>query len=208
MSEFEEAFPYELTPDQADSVAEIKADMCSGKVMDRLLCGDVGFGKTEVAFRAAYLCILGGKQAALMCPGTVLCNQHYDTALKRFEPFGVKIAVLNRFRYAERNESHAGRAGGRFHRLRDRHAQAVVGGREIQRPWAADSGRGTAIRRGTQGKNKTSAQQYRLPDDDGDAHSENIAYVFDRNTGHFDDTHGRRASDFRCRRMWRKRRKR
>lgn len=97
MSEFEEAFPYELTPDQADSVAEIKADMCSGKVMDRLLCGDVGFGKTEVAFRAAYLCILGGKQAALMCPGTVLCNQHYDTALKRFEPFGVKIAVLNRF---------------------------------------------------------------------------------------------------------------
>lgn len=97
MSEFEEAFPYELTPDQADSVAEIKADMCGGKVMDRLLCGDVGFGKTEVAFRAAYLCVLGGKQAALMCPGTVLCNQHYDTALKRFEPFGVKIAVLNRF---------------------------------------------------------------------------------------------------------------
>ena len=65
MSEFEEAFPYELTPDQADSVAEIKADMCGGKVMDRLLCGDVGFGKTEVAFRAAYLCVLGGKQAAL-----------------------------------------------------------------------------------------------------------------------------------------------
>ena len=97
MSEFEEAFPYELTPDQADSVAEIKADMCGGKVMDRLLCGDVGFGKTEVAFRAAYLCILGGKQAALMCPGTVLCNQHYDTALKRFGPFGVRIAVLNRF---------------------------------------------------------------------------------------------------------------
>lgn len=97
MSEFEEAFPYELTPDQAESVAEIKADMCGGKVMDRLLCGDVGFGKTEVAFRAAYLCVLGGKQAALMCPGTVLCNQHFDTALKRFEPFGVKIAVLNRF---------------------------------------------------------------------------------------------------------------
>ena len=97
MNEFEDAFPYELTPDQAESVAEIKADMCGGKVMDRLLCGDVGFGKTEVAFRAAYLCVLGGKQAALMCPGTVLCNQHYDTALKRFGAFGVKIAVLNRF---------------------------------------------------------------------------------------------------------------
>lgn len=97
MREFEDAFPYELTPDQADSVAEIKADMCSAKVMDRLLCGDVGFGKTEVAFRAAYLCILGGKQAALMCPGTVLCNQHYDTARERFERFGVKVAVLSRF---------------------------------------------------------------------------------------------------------------
>lgn len=105
MREFEAAFPYELTPDQADSLAEIKGDMCSGKVMDRLLCGDVGFGKTEVAFRAAYLCILGGKQAALMCPGTVLCNQHYDTALKRFAPFGARIAVLNRFATPKETEN-------------------------------------------------------------------------------------------------------
>ena len=67
MQEFEDAFEHELTPDQAESMQEIKADMCSGKVMDRLLCGDVGFGKTEVAFRAVYLCVLGGKQSALMC---------------------------------------------------------------------------------------------------------------------------------------------
>ena len=80
MAEFEAAFEYEETPDQLSSVAEIKADMCSNKVMDRLLCGDVGYGKTEVAFRAAYLCILNGKQAALMCPNTVLCQQHYETA--------------------------------------------------------------------------------------------------------------------------------
>ncbi len=97
MQEFEDAFPHELTLDQAASVAEIKADMCSEKVMDRLLCGDVGFGKTEVAFRAIYLCVLAGKQAALMCPSTVLCRQHFNTATARFSDFGVNVACLNRF---------------------------------------------------------------------------------------------------------------
>ena len=97
MQEFEDVFPYDLTPDQASSIQEIKADMCSDKVMDRLLCGDVGFGKTEVAFRAVYLCVLAGKQAALMCPSTVLCRQHFNTAKERFAQFGVNIASLNRF---------------------------------------------------------------------------------------------------------------
>ena len=97
MREFEDAFEYEPTPDQAASIQEIKADMCSEKVMDRLLCGDVGFGKTEVAFRAIYLCVLAGKQAALMCPSTVLCRQHFHTAIARFEKFGLQVASLNRF---------------------------------------------------------------------------------------------------------------
>jgi len=97
MQEFEDAFPHELTPDQFSSVQEIKGDMCSEKVMDRLLCGDVGFGKTEVAFRAVYLCVLAGKQAALMCPSTVLCSQHFNTAMQRFSDFGVSVACLNRF---------------------------------------------------------------------------------------------------------------
>lgn len=104
MREFEEAFPYPLTPDQASSVEEIKRDMCSEKVMDRLLCGDVGFGKTEVAFRAVYLCVLGGKQAALMCPSTVLCNQHFHTACERFAEFGVRVAALNRFNSPKEQE--------------------------------------------------------------------------------------------------------
>lgn len=98
MQEFDAAFPYEETPDQLASFAEIRADMCSKKVMDRLLCGDVGYGKTEVAFRAAYLCVLNGKQAALMCPNTILCRQHFETACKRFADFGVNIEVLNRFK--------------------------------------------------------------------------------------------------------------
>lgn len=98
MEEFESAFEFEETPDQLSSVEEIKADMCSKKVMDRLLCGDVGYGKTEVALRAAYLSILNGKQVALMCPNTILCQQHYETALKRFADFGVSVEALNRFK--------------------------------------------------------------------------------------------------------------
>ncbi len=98
MQEFEDAFEYEETPDQLVSIEEIKGDMCSDKVMDRLLCGDVGYGKTEVALRAIYLCVLGGKQAALMCPGTVLCEQHFNTALERFKEFGVRVDVINRFK--------------------------------------------------------------------------------------------------------------
>jgi len=104
MDEFERAFEHDLTPDQASSVQEIKEDMTSGKVMDRLLCGDVGFGKTEVAFRAVYLCILAGKQAALMCPSTVLCSQHFNTACARFNGFGVNVAVLNRFKTPKEQE--------------------------------------------------------------------------------------------------------
>ncbi len=98
MEEFAAAFPYEETTDQLRSAEEIEEDMCSEKVMDRLLCGDVGFGKTEVALRAAYRCILAGRQAALMCPSTVLSEQHFRTAEERMKEFGVRVACLNRFR--------------------------------------------------------------------------------------------------------------
>ena len=100
MEEFVSDFEFTDTPDQLESYREIVADMCSKKVMDRLLCGDVGFGKTEVALRAVYLCVLGGRQAALMCPSTVLSEQHLRTAVHRFEKFGVRTACLNRFRSA------------------------------------------------------------------------------------------------------------
>ncbi len=105
MQEFEDAFMHDLTPDQASSVQEIKADMCSPKVMDRLLCGDVGFGKTEVAFRAVFLCVLAGKQAALMCPSTVLCSQHFRVAEARLSAFGAKVACLNRFNTPKQTEA-------------------------------------------------------------------------------------------------------
>lgn len=98
MQEFEDSFSYEETPDQLISIEEIKRDMCSEKVMDRLLCGDVGYGKTEVALRAVYLAVLGGKQAAIMCPSTILSEQHFNTAMERFAEFGVRVDKLNRFK--------------------------------------------------------------------------------------------------------------
>lgn len=95
--EFENSFGFEETEDQISSLEEIKSDMESSKVMDRLLCGDVGFGKTEVAFRAAFKAIMDGKQVAMIAPTTILSQQHYMTAVSRFEGFGVRIGVLNRF---------------------------------------------------------------------------------------------------------------
>ena len=96
--EFESQFPYPETEDQLRCAAEIKRDMESTVPMDRLLCGDVGYGKTEVAFRAIMKCILDGKQAAMLAPTTVLTQQHYLTAKQRFAAFPITIEVLSRFR--------------------------------------------------------------------------------------------------------------
>ena len=97
-SVFDGAFPYELTPDQQTADQEILDDMTSKRVMDRLVCGDVGFGKTEVAFRAVFRAIANGKQVAFVAPTTILTEQHFNTAKERFKDFGVKIACLNRFK--------------------------------------------------------------------------------------------------------------
>ena len=96
--EFEEAFPYEETEDQLRAVAEIKRDMESDKPMDRLLCGDVGFGKTEVAVRAAFKAAMDGFQVAVLVPTTVLAQQHYQTFAARFAEFAPKVDVVCRFR--------------------------------------------------------------------------------------------------------------
>ena len=98
MSEdFEQDFPYELTRDQVQAISQIKADMECPVPMDRLLCGDVGFGKTEVAFVAAFKAILDSKQVLFLCPTTILSNQHYENAKVRFKNFPVSIGLLNRF---------------------------------------------------------------------------------------------------------------
>ncbi len=103
--ELEEAFPYEATPDQIKAVAEIKRDMEKSNPMDRLVCGDVGFGKTEVAIRALFKAITSGKQVALLAPTTVLSQQHWRTLSDRFAPYPIKVSLLNRFKSASERKA-------------------------------------------------------------------------------------------------------
>ena len=118
--EFEEAFDYEETDDQLRAIAEIKADMERSTPMDRLLCGDVGYGKTEVALRAAFKAVMDGKQVAILAPTTILAQQHYNTLMRRMEGFPVHADVLSRFRSAkEQKES--------LRRLKDGEIDIIVG---------------------------------------------------------------------------------
>ena len=103
--QFEDEFPYEETPDQLSSLEEIKHDMESDKPMDRLLCGDVGYGKTEVAIRAAFKAVMDGKQVAFLVPTTILAEQHYKNLKKRFSDFPVKIDMISRFRTAKQQKA-------------------------------------------------------------------------------------------------------
>ena len=103
-SDFETRFEYDETDDQLNATAEIKKDMEKTYPMDRLLCGDVGVGKTEVALRAAFKCVMGGKQCAILAPTTLLAWQHYNTILSRMEAFPVKVGMLSRFRTAKQQK--------------------------------------------------------------------------------------------------------
>ncbi|MGA7934049.1 MAG: transcription-repair coupling factor [Kovacikia sp.] len=99
--EMEDSFPYQPTPDQLKAVQDVKQDMQSDRPMDRLVCGDVGFGKTEVAIRAIFKAITTGKQVALLAPTTILTQQHYHTLKERFAPYPIQVGLLNRFRSPE-----------------------------------------------------------------------------------------------------------
>ncbi len=118
--QFDDDFPYSETPDQLRSIDEIKHDMEKRKPMDRLLVGDVGYGKTEVALRAAFKAIEAGKQVAFLVPTTILAQQHYDTMTTRFEGYPVTVAILSRFQTTK--EVHETVAG-----LKDGSIDIVVG---------------------------------------------------------------------------------
>ena len=96
--EFEELFPYEETDDQLDAIESTKADMESTKIMDRLICGDVGFGKTEIALRAAFKAVQESKQVVYLVPTTILAQQHYNTFVQRMKDFPVRVDMMSRFR--------------------------------------------------------------------------------------------------------------
>ena len=94
---FESSFPWQETPDQLTAIADVKADMESPKPMDRLICGDVGYGKTEIAMRAAFKAVMGGRQTAILSPTTILAEQHHESFTERFKRFPVSVAMLSRF---------------------------------------------------------------------------------------------------------------
>ena len=98
--EFEEMFPYEETEDQLQAIEDTKRDMESPKIMDRLICGDVGYGKTEIALRAAFKAIQEGKQVVYLVPTTILAQQHYNTFTQRMKDFPVRVDLMCRFRTA------------------------------------------------------------------------------------------------------------
>ncbi|MEB2283537.1 MAG: transcription-repair coupling factor [Polyangiaceae bacterium UTPRO1] len=103
--EFEARFPFDETPDQQRAIDDVLADLARDKPMDRLVCGDVGFGKTEVAMRAAFAVVMAGRQVAVLVPTTVLAQQHYDTMCKRFAGYPVRVELLSRFRAAAENKA-------------------------------------------------------------------------------------------------------
>ena len=111
--ELEASFPYVETPDQAAAMQEVKADMESGRPMDRLVCGDVGYGKTEMAIRAAFKAVMDGKQVAVLVPTTVLAQQHYQTFCERLAGFPVRVEMLSRFRSDKEQRDGGARPGGR-----------------------------------------------------------------------------------------------
>jgi transcription-repair coupling factor (superfamily II helicase) len=104
-AEFAERFEFEETPDQLAAIDEVIRDMCRSKPMDRLICGDAGFGKTEVALRAAFIAVMDGRQVALLVPTTVLAEQHWNTLRKRFADYPVRIEMISRFRNARENQA-------------------------------------------------------------------------------------------------------
>ena len=109
--ELEDSFPYEATPDQLKAIQDVKRDLESDRAMDRLICGDVGFGKTEVAIRAIFKAVTAGKQVAMLAPTTILSQQHYHVLKERFAPYPVHIGLLNRFRTATERRDIIGKLG-------------------------------------------------------------------------------------------------
>ena len=130
--ELEDAFPWTETPDQLAAIDEVKQDMEQPIPMDRLICGDVGYGKTEIAVRAAFKAVQDGKQVAVLVPTTLLAQQHYNTFSERMTQFPVEIRQLSRFQTPKEAERTLEMAARRHGRHRDRHAPAAPVGHPVQ----------------------------------------------------------------------------
>ena len=161
---FAARFPFPPTPDQGDAIAAVIADLASGRPMDRLVVGDVGFGKTEVALRAAAVAALAGRQVALVAPTTVLVRQHVATFTKRFAELGIGVAQLSRLDPARRSEGGEGRPRRRHGPHRGRHPGGRGGGCGVQGARPPDGRRGAALRRGREGAPARARRRRPRPD--------------------------------------------
>ena len=182
--EFEDAFEYTETKDQLAAVKEIKRDLESSHPMDRLLCGDVGFGKTEVAMRAAFKALGDGKQVAVLAPTTVLAFQHFETFKRRFAAFPVRVEMFSRFRAAKDMKPALEDLGSGQSGHRHRHAQTSFQGRRVRRPGHPDRRRRAALRRAPQGTPEADARERSCAGHERDADSAHAAHVAAGNSRH------------------------
>ena len=178
---FEAAFPYEDTPDQITVTEEIKRDMEKPLPMDRLICGDVGYGKTEIAMRAAFKAVMGGKQVAFLAPTTILAEQHYETCVDRFRNFPVKIAQLSRFiSRSEQKEILSSLATGKIDILVGTHRKRC----RVQKSGAHDYRRGAAFWCQGQRKAQVHEGEHRQPCHVRNPDSKDIAHESSKNSRH------------------------
>ena len=199
-AELEEAFPYEPTPDQAKAIDDTKADMERARPMDRLVCGDVGYGKTEVAVRAAFKAIADKKQVAILVPTTLLASQHHRTFSQRFASFPVRIEELSRFKTKKEQQATLAALADGQGRRRRRHAPAAAERRRLPRSRPDHRRRRAALRRDAQGAAQADARDRRRAHALGDADSAHAADVADGRARSLADPHARRATACRSRR--------
>ncbi len=171
LEEFEATFPWEETPDQLAAIEDVLGDLQRAKPMDRIVCGDVGYGKTEVAVRAAFRVVMDGCQVAVLVPTTILCQQHEETFRKRFEGHPVRIESLSRFTTPRHAAGDPRGPRLRRHRHRDRNAPAAPEGRRLPRSRPARRRRGAPLRRRAQGAAQAAQEDRRRADADRDADS-------------------------------------
>ena len=180
----EDAFPFEETEDQAEAIDEVKNDMEAPHPMDRLICGDVGYGKTEVALRAAFKAAEAGKQTLVLVPTTILAEQHYMTFSERYADLPVKVGMVSRFRTARRAAAHPRRLQRRQARRAHRHPPPAQHRRAAARPGAGRRRRGAALRRAPEGAAAQPQAAGRRDEPLGDAHPAHPADVAHRHPRH------------------------
>ena len=185
--EFEDAFPYTETPDQRDAIEFVKADMEAPRPMDRLICGDVGYGKTEVALRAAFKAVQDGKQVMMLVPTTILAQQHYGTFSERLKDYPVTIEHVSRFRPAAEQREAVARFSRRGGRHPDRDPPPAQPRRPGQGPRPADRRRGAALRGQAEGAPAPAEAEGRRDRDERHADPAHAADVAGRGSRHLRD---------------------